>query len=74
MPSPITKLLLLIILVGSTAPKPKYVLIETQDAPDETMGLDAGLKEPEHPRGNKIEPTAKGADYWCPTFLTFCDW
>merc|ERR1712215_396706 len=66
MPSPITKLLLLIILVGSTAPKPKYVLIETQDAPDEPMGLDAGLEEPEDPRGNNIEPTTEGSDYACP--------
>ena len=53
-----TMVVLTILLVGSTTAKPKYALIETEDAPNKPIGLDDGLDEP----GNKIEP-AKGADY-----------
>merc|ERR1712126_272583 len=64
MKSTMTTLLLTLLVLGSISANAKYALIETMDAPDEPMGMDVGLDEPEEPTGNKIEP-AEGEDY-CP--------
>jgi len=57
-----TILLLAILMLGLTVAKPKYALIEIEDAPKKPIGVDAGLYEPGEPTRNKIKP-AKGADY-----------
>merc|ERR1712002_687018 len=62
MQSSMTMVVLTMLLVGFIAAKPKYALIETEDSPNEAIGVDARLDEPGEPTGNKIEP-AKGSDY-----------